>query len=85
METDILLNSRDEIEMRSMDPMQGAPVQESELDRSSWFQKLKDHATDVTNRIDDGVGRSSVGKLFQLQGSGHVRSKQTLPPDAREC
>ncbi|KAL2170085.1 hypothetical protein VTG60DRAFT_5180 [Thermothelomyces hinnuleus] len=63
----------DEIEMHPVHPTQSRATQEPEVNRSTWFQKLKDGIADITRRVDDGVSRSSVGQLFQLQGSGHPK------------
>jgi AGZA family xanthine/uracil permease-like MFS transporter len=67
----------EEIEMRSVNQGQGASG-EMQTSCPSWFHRLGKSLSNVVQRVDNSASKSLVGRLFQLKGSGHVCSHQTI-------
>ncbi|AEO56776.1 hypothetical protein MYCTH_100401 [Thermothelomyces thermophilus ATCC 42464] len=56
----------DEIEMNPVHPTQSRATQEPEVNRSTWFQKLKDGIADITRRVDD-CPKEIAGACFSTE------------------
>jgi hypothetical protein len=62
--------------MHPVHPLPGPASQEPDSnDRPNWFQRCRKNISDLVERMDDGVSKTPVGRLFRLKGSGHVSGK----------
>ncbi len=72
--SNILALHREEIEMRPSETAPEAGEEGVQNNRPSWFQRWRKGFSNLVNRMDTGVAKSPVGRIFRLKGGGHVSS-----------
>ena len=59
--------------MHPVHPMPGpASLEPDNNERPNWVQRCRKNISDLIERVDNGVSKTPVGRLFRLKGSGRV-------------